>query len=343
MSKTTDVSQIGSQTKTFYPLVGSLSDYQKNVSEIFSAIQAHNFTRVEAIEWMMRKYESSREFCRKLLDMLKSVGLITILEKHYKLNTPAQCYLQTGQPDVLVWVFIDKVFGFAEVINIISEREAIDFHALSTDKSTLRTEWEAKVLIKLSPSQFDHRLNWLRALGYVDVVARQHFLTDRGLKLAAEINQRAVVTAEEKQRISHRDLEDNIRFIGNFFEFETTARASINDVLPSYALKLVEGDRQLDCLWVRYIPFGGKIKFPIEIHLGGNMADTIDRLETVSEYVQKAVIITGEEQEKKILDRLKVKKSRLLDKLVIVSIEDVYKAVQATNVLRSFTTKIFTD
>ena len=134
-----------------------------------------------------------------------------------------------------------------------------------------------------------------------------------------------------------------MRLIGEFFEFETTARASINDVLPSYALKLAEGDRQLDCLWVRYSPFGGKIKFPIEIHLGGNLADTIDRLETVSEYVQKAVIITGEEQEQKILDRLKVKRSRLLDKLVIVSIEDVYKAVQATNVLKSFTTKIFTD
>lgn len=336
MSKTTNSSQTGLETRTFYPLVGSLSDYQKNVTEIFSTIQAHNFTRVEAIEWMMRQYESSREFCRKLLDMLKSVGLIIILEKHYQLTAPAQRYLQTGRPEVLAWVFIDKVFGFAEVIDILTERGA-------KDKSTLRIEWEAKVPIKLSASQFDHRLNWLRGLGYVDVVARNYFLTDRGLKLAGEIKQRAVATVEEKQKISHRDLEDSMRLIGEFFEFETTDRASINDVLPSYALKLAEGDRQLDCLWVRYIPFGGKIKFPIEIHLGGNLADTIDRLETVSEYVQKAVIITSEEQEKKILDRLKVKKSRLLDKLVIVSVEDVYKAVQATNVLKSFTTKIFTD
>lgn len=343
MSKTPNSSQTGLQTKTFYPLVGSLPDYQKNIAEIFSTIQARNFTRVEAIEWMMQQYKSSREFCRKLLDMLKSVGLIMIVEKHYQLTAPAQRYLQTERPEVLAWVFIDKVLGFAEVIDIISERGAIDFHALSTDKSTLRTEWEAKIAIKLSPSQFDHRLNWLRALGYVDVVARQYFLTDRGLKMVAEIKQKAVATVEEKQEISHRDLEDNMRLIGEFFEFETTDRASINDALPSYALKLTEGDRQLDCLWVRYIPFAGKIKFPIEIHLGGNLADTIDRLETVSEYVQKAVIITSEEQEKKLLDRLKVKKSRLLDKLVVISVEDVYKAVQATNVLKSFTTKLFAD
>lgn len=336
MSKTTDAGQRNQQTKTFYPLVGSLSDYQKNVSEIFTAIQTQNFTRVEAIEWMMRKYKCSREFCRKLLDMLKSVGLITIIERHYKLNPPAERYLQTGQPDVLAWIFTDKVVGFAEMINIMSKTGA-------KDKATLRTEWRAEVPVRLSANQFDHRLNWLRALGYVDVVAKNYFLTDSGLKLAAGIKQMAVVTTDEKQSISHRDLEGNMKFIGDFFEFETTPRASINEVLPSYALKLAEGDRQLDCLWVRYIPFGGKIKFPIEIHLGGNMADTTDRLETVSEYVQKAVIITGEEHEKKILDRLKVKKSRLLDKLVIVSIEDVYKAVQATNVLKSFTTKIFKD
>ncbi len=260
MSRTTNSSQTGLQTKTFYPLVGSLSDYQKNITEIFSTIHARNFTRVEAIEWMMRQYKSSREFCRKLLDMLKSVGLLMILEKHYQLTAPAQRYLQTGQPEVLAWVFIDKVFGFAEVIDILTGREA-------KDKSTLRTEWEAKVAIKLSLSQFDHRLNWLRALGYVDVVARNHLLTDHGLKLAAEIKQKAVTTVEEKQEISHRDLEDSMRLIGEFFEFETTDRASINDVLPSYALKLTEGDRQLDCLWVRYIPFAGKIKFPLRFTL----------------------------------------------------------------------------
>jgi DNA-directed RNA polymerase subunit H (RpoH/RPB5) len=285
---------------------------------------------------MMSQYKSSREFCRKLLDMLKAVGLITILDKHYKLTTLSKNYLQTGQTDYLVWAFIDKVLGFVEIINILSEQGA-------NDKSALKNEWETRMLVKFSGNQFEHRLNWLRAFGYADVVARNYLLTERGLKLAAEVKQKNVKTSKEKHKVSHQDLEDSIRVIGEFFEFETSPSASLNEVLPSYALKLSEGDRQLDCLWVRYIHFGGKIKFPIEIHLGGNLADTTDRLETVSEYVQKAVVITDEEQEKKLLDRLKVKKSRLLDKLVVISVEDVYKAVQATNVLKSFTTKLFTD
>jgi DNA-directed RNA polymerase subunit H (RpoH/RPB5) len=322
--------------KTFYPLVGSLAEYQRNIGEIFFSIDTCNFTRGVAIQWMMSQYKSSREFCRKLLDMLKAVGLITILDKHYKLTSLSKKYLQTKQTEFLVWAFIEKILGFVEIINILSEKGA-------NEKSALRNEWEARVLVKFSGNQFEHRLNWLRALGYVDVVARHYLLTERGLKLAAEVKQKSVQTSEEKQKVSHQDLEDSIRVIGEFFEFETSPSASINEVLPSYALKLTEGNRRLDCLWVRYIHFGGKIKFPVEIHLGGNLADTTDRLETVSEYVQKAIVITDEEQEKKLLDRLKVKKSRLLDKLVVISVEDVYKAVQATNVLKSLTTKLFKD
>ena len=73
------------------------------------------------------------------------------------------------------------------------------------------------------------------------------------------------------------------------------------------------------------------------------MADTLDRLETVSEYVQKAIIITTEEQENIILERLKVKKSRLLEKVIFVYIDDIFKAVEATNVLESLTKKIFKE
>lgn len=147
----------------------------------------------------------------------------------------------------------------------------------------------------------------------------------------------------KKEEVTHNDLEDKVKIIGEFFEFEATKRVSVNKALPTYALKLKKSDRELDCLWVKYIPFAGSIKFPIEIQLSGNLADTLDRLETVSEYVQKAIIITTEEQEKTILERLKVKKSRLLEKVVFVYIDDIFKAVEATNVLQSLTKKIFKE
>src|SRR6266852_4203968 len=87
----------------------------------------------------------------------------------------------------------------------------------------------------------------------------------------------------------------------------------------------------------------GKIKFPIEIQLGGNLADTLERLETVSQFVKRAIIVTTEKQEKAIIDRLWVKKSHLLEKLTIIFVDDVYRAVEAANVLNSLAKKIFID
>jgi len=168
-------------------------------------------------------------------------------------------------------------------------------------------------------------------------------LTERGLKLASQLKLSEVRDEERRATISHNDLEDKIKLIGEFFEFEAKKRPSVNEALPSYALKFREGDRQLDCLWVRYIPFAGKIKFPIEIQLGGNLADTLERLETVSQFVKRAIIVTTEKQEKAIIDRLWVKKSHLLEKLTIIFVDDVYRAVEAANVLNSLAKKIFID
>jgi hypothetical protein len=184
------------------------------------------------------------------------------------------------------------------------------------------------------------RYNWLRGFGYASVVAHQIFLTEKGLKLAADLRLSGVPT-ERRVEVSHGDLEDKIKIIGEFFEFEAKKRASINDALPTYAMKLQEGDRQLDCLWVRYIPFAGHVKFPVEIQLGGNLADSLDRLETVSQHVQKAIVVTTQDQEKRIIDRLKVKRSSLLDKLTIIFVDDVYKAVEAATVLSALAKKIF--
>lgn len=131
-----------------------------------------------------------------------------------------------------------------------------------------------------------------------------------------------------------------MKFIGEFFQFEVRKNPSINDVLPSSALRLKE-KRQLDCLWVRTVHFAGKIQYPLEIQIAGSIADTIERLEMVANFIQKAIIITDQTQQEKILDRLKIKRSPLLDKVVFIDIEDVDKIVEAATIMKMFTDKIF--
>jgi DNA-directed RNA polymerase subunit H (RpoH/RPB5) len=324
--------------KIFWPNIGSIEDYQKNLQKILKAVHNNEFRRVELIKWIKVEFaSSSTHFCRKLVDIIKSIGLLRISDKKVNLTTEAETYLQTEDTDLLIDLILKNVVGFSEMIEVLKERGSSSFEEI-------RIAWEDRMAPhKFSLNQSGIRINWLRALGYADMVARRYFLTNKGLKLSTRIKQDQVETIDKKEEVTHNDLEDKVKIIGEFFEFEATKRVSVNKALPTYALKLKKSDRELDCLWVKYIPFAGSIKFPIEIQLSGNLADTLDRLETVSEYVQKAIIITTEEQEKTILERLKVKKSRLLEKVIFVYIDDIFKAVEATNVLQSLTKKIFKE
>lgn len=117
-------------------------------------------------------------------------------------------------------------------------------------------------------------------------------------------------------------------------------RASVNEARPASTAKLSE-NRQLDCLWARVIHFGGKVQYAFEVQVGGNISDAIERLEMVAPFVQKAVVVTDEQQQRKMEDRLAVKNSPLRDKLLFLSYEDINQIAAAVNALKVFTEKVF--
>ena len=71
------------------------------------------------------------------------------------------------------------------------------------------------------------------------------------------------------------------------------------------------------------------------------MSDAIERLEMVAPFVQKAVVVTDEQQQRKIEDRLVIKNSPLRDKLLFLSFEDINQIAAAVNALKVFTEKVF--
>ncbi len=320
--------------KVFWPNVGSIGDYPRSTADILARIKQSTPTRSDAIGWICGKYHVVPEFARKLLNVLEAVGVVRSDNSQYLITTAGEEFLKTGDSGTLFRLILRKVMGFREMLDVVESHAPISL-------KEVEEKWAERMKpLTFAKNQAPIRYNWLRGFGYASVVAHQLFLTDKGLKLAAVLRLSEVPT-DRRTQISHGDLEDKIKIIGEFFEFEAKKRASVNDALPTYAIKLQEGDRQLDCLWVRYIPFAGHVKFPVEIQLGGNLADSLDRLETVTQYVQKAIIVTTQDQEQRIVDRLKVKKSSLLDKLTIIFVDDVYKAVEAATVLSALAKKIF--
>jgi hypothetical protein len=323
--------------KTFWPNVGSIGDYPASTKEILQEVQKSGPSRPEANAWVRNRYTVTAEFARKLLNVLSACGILGSNGHRYTLTPVAEDYLKSGNPDCLFNLLAERVLGFRELVALLESRAPL------SPKETEIMWSSAMAPLKFARNQCPIRYNWLRGFGYASLVAHQMILTERGLKLASQLKVSRARTEQQRAEVSHNDLEDKVRLIGEFFEFEAKKRPSVNEALPTYALKFKEGDRQLDCLWVRYIPFAGKVKFPIEIQLGGNLADSIDRLETVAQYVQRGIIVTTEAQEKEIIDRLRVKRSPLLEKLTIIFVEDVYKAVEAASVLHSLAKRIFVD
>ncbi len=329
--------KIGTYTvKVFWPNVGSLSDYPQSTHKILGYIRDSRPSRKDAIDWTCKTFGVVHEFARKLLNIFQAVGVLGSSDSCYELTQIGKDFLN-GDPQILFHAFSKAVAGFEGILDILASQGPLPL-------KELEQIWAERMKpLAFAKNQCPIRYNWLRGFGFASLVAHQIFLTETGLKLVASLRLGRAPTESAKRGMSHGDLEDKIKIIGEFFEFEAKKRASINDALPTYALKLREGDRQLDCLWVRYIPFAGKVTFPVEIQLGGNLADALDRLETISQHVQRAIIVTTEDQESTIIERLRVKRSHLLDKLTIIFVDDVYKAVEAASVLSALARKLFAN
>lgn len=251
--------------------------------------------------------------------------------------------LEHAKPQILYQHFAPQFVGITEIIDVLNASQP-----LSREK--LFDEWHAKVSVA-SPEaarwkrshakmQFQHRLDWLRALSIVNKLADSFYLSKAGMEDSTQRRLNAASGPAEAESISHGDIEDKLKLIGDFFEFMSIKRATVNQARPTQAVRLTE-NRQLDCLWARVVHFGGKVQYAFEVQVGGNISDAIERLEMVATFVQKAVVVTDERQQAVIEDRLAVKHSPLRDKILFLSYEDINNVAEAVNALKVFTQKVF--
>ena len=57
--------------KIFWPNIGRLEDYQKNLQNILKAVKDNDLKRGDLIKWIKIEFTSSSSgFCRKLVDIL---------------------------------------------------------------------------------------------------------------------------------------------------------------------------------------------------------------------------------------------------------------------------------
>lgn len=328
--------------KSIWPLPGGIRNYHKTLYRILEFCESNNrFSSLES--WMRKEYGlEGKKTPINYLSVLKRLGLITSKLDKVILTDSGEKIIDEKDDSSVFQLLLEKVGAVKEIFEFIAKNQPIDKEKIAEAiENKLNYGWK-------TDHQIRWRLNWLLSLGIIEITSSKYYLTDKGIEAfnlfkIKKIEKTKKTSREKKKKInqlSHSDLEDNLKYIGEFFEFESIKRPKINMMLP-IDRQLHSSSKELDGLWIKKIPMGGKIYYPIEVQIGGNLSDTIDRLETVSDFAQKAVIIIDENQEEILRERLSSRRSKLVDKIVCIKPEDVSKILSATNALKSFFQELF--
>jgi len=276
------------------------------------------------------------------LTFLGGVGLLSFRPDRVLVTRRALDYLESRDEDAIIDALRQNVYGFDEIIEALKDRSPLPREELlqackeSLAKKGVGTRWREST----AETQFGTALAYLRSYRIIDTIAGQFYLVSKGLEKADQLIVARALSPEESIRLSHREVEEKLRELGDFFQFETSIRTSVNVILPA-PRRLTREDRQLDGLWTRSLPFSGNLYYPIEIHIGGSIADAIERLEMVHEFAQKCIIVADPADQEKIKGRLQARRSKLVDKVVFVTVEDVNKALEAASALKSIASAVF--
>lgn len=326
-----------------YPMPGPVTRQFDTLLNVLHAAKNDGKAQRDIVGWMRRNFSLEDSYARKVYSvLLQGTGLLERRAGIYLPTERGSRLLESRDADQLYVLFSKTFFGFDALIRSIADTQPVQFDDLcihwgSSIRASRREPkaWSSQHM----RSQLRFRLDWLRSMDVVDFIAGRFMLSKKGIRDVSRSKVAHATSTDDERRISHNDIENKLTTIGAFFQFEVKKRASVNEILPP-SNRLRE-DRQLDSLWVRFVHFAGKLQYPFEVQLSGSIADAIERLEMIGNVVQKAVVVTDDAQKQTMLDRLKVKRSILVDKLVFLSPDEVDKIVEATIVMKSFTEALF--
>lgn len=327
-------------------MAGGVSEGFASYLKILRYASEHRVDRANLSDWLQSEFQLEASYARNVATMLLfGPGLMHSEDGVCVLTETGRRVLEQAKPSLLYEIFAAQFVGITEIVDILNASQPLNwedlFEAWHSKVSAVAQE-AGKWKKSHAKMQFRHRLDWLRSLSIVNKLADSFYLSKSGMEDSTLRRLKAARGKNEAEAISHGDIEDKLKLIGDFFEFMSIKRATVNEARPGTAPKLTE-NRQLDCLWARVVHFGGKVQYAFEVQVGGNISDAIERLEMVAPFVQKAVVVTNEDQQAVILDRLAVKHSPLRDKILFLSYEDVNNVAEAVNALKVFTQKVFHD
>jgi len=210
---------------TLYPMAGEVVEQFENLLRTLRWIDSAKPTPTDTYEWLRKSYDLSNYFARDVYTViLISSGLVTVRDGRCRLTREARTVLDATSPIALLEIFERQFAGVAAVLEVLRNGKSISADSLKEawfetvkDRFPRMKIWSARTL----GNQCRHRLNWLRAMGFIDGVKWKYSLSEAGLQLILAHPPEAIAIQEHEVQKQEKEL---CRLaLGKFETFDTSS------------------------------------------------------------------------------------------------------------------------
>ncbi len=227
MSKARDANRV---RVIFYPMAGSVNEQFNNLLKTLEWIQAHKPTPHEVYEWLRLEFNLKHYFAVNVYTVLfVSSGLVTVHDGVCHLTTDGQSVLATASPVILLEVFEKTFAGVAVFLEVLRDNPHIKIEKLNAlwfeivkERFPNMKNWGKRTL----NNQCIHRINWLRAMGFIEAKRGFFTLSESGWRFVQEIPPESI--AIQPHEISEQENQLDELTFDTFKPFDTSIDTGIS-------------------------------------------------------------------------------------------------------------------
>lgn len=209
---------------TFYPMAGGVMEQFDNLLQTLRWLDINAPTPNDVYEWLRTTFRLSHYFARNVYTViLNSGGLVTVRNGRCYLTRIGTAVLNAASPDILLNTFEKEFAGVAAVLEVLRTNNAgvealqATWFELVKNRFPRMKNWSKVTL----GNQFRHRINWLRAMGFITIMRGKYSLSENGWRFVITSPPEAIAIQQHEIKREENRLRDAA--LGNFQPFDLSA------------------------------------------------------------------------------------------------------------------------
>lgn len=209
---------------TFYPMAGSIDEQYQNLVETLKWIESNKPSPNNVYQWLRTTFNLSHYFAKDVYTViLISSGLVSVRKGRCHTTTDGHAFLRSMSPVLLLEIFERRFAGVAAFMEVLRDHAGITgdnlkatWFNLVRDRFPRMQGWSKRTL----HNQCGHRMNWLRAMGLIEIEKGKYRLSELGWQFVLTRPPESI--GIQRQEIQKQEKHLQELALGNFSAFEPT-------------------------------------------------------------------------------------------------------------------------